>query len=40
MPFIVSKIVGMWKNIDDEDGKEKSHIKKIYRKMERSTPGL
>ncbi len=25
------KIVGMWKNIDDEDGKEKSHIE-IYEK--------
>lgn len=27
--FSQSKIVGIWKNIDDEDGKEKSHIE-IY----------
>lgn len=27
--FSQSKIIGIWKNIDDEDGKEKSHIE-IY----------
>jgi uncharacterized protein (DUF2147 family) len=27
MTFAQNKYLGMWKNLDDEDGKEKSHIK-------------